>query len=215
VREQPLADQIFNLRPQPRIALTLHVAGSEEAIEPGSLGAGDGIFAVVDQIISKDSGSRRVGRLDAAAPVNQAVRLIKVDGLGDIIGNDGIVLPDFSDAIDLHGQENGNASLAQVAGQQNGGGCSPALTEQNDVGAGFLGRGEEAVAVGIEQVKNRGVGAFAVAILEDSNIGSGRKVRTNAFSELNRAMMRIVMADKTSDKADNYVGSGRGGIGRS
>lgn len=173
------------------------------------------MLPIIDQIISKDFCFRWVCSLDAAAPVNQAMRLIEVDGLGYVVGNDRIVLPDFGDAIDLHGEQNGYTRLTKVASKRDGGGCSPTLTEQNDVGARFFVGGKNAVAVGIEQVKNRGVGAFAVAILEDSNVGSGRKVRTNAFGELNRAMMRIVMADETADEANDDVGSGRRGTGRS
>lgn len=83
----------FNFRPEVRIALALHVAGGNQAIKPGSCRAIDRMLAVIDQVISEDFGSVRIGGENAAAAVNKAVGLIEVDGLMDVRGDDGIVLP--------------------------------------------------------------------------------------------------------------------------
>lgn len=114
-REAP-ANHGFDFRPEMGVAFTLHVAGSNPAIEPGSCGTANGMLAVIDQIISEDFGAMGIGGDDVAAAMNEAVGLKKVDGLIDVGGDDGVVLPKFSDAIDLDGEQDGHAFALQIAG---------------------------------------------------------------------------------------------------
>lgn len=111
------------------VALALHVAGGEDAVPEGVFGAGGGIFPVVHEVIAEDFRLGGIGSGDAAAAVDNALGLIEVDGFNNIVGDDGVVLPEFGDAIDLDGELNGNAFASQIAGQRNGGCGSPALTE--------------------------------------------------------------------------------------
>lgn len=84
------------------VALALHVARSEDAISPGSLGTLDGVSPVIHKVISEDQSLRRIGGNDLLLTVDDTVSLIKVDGLGDVVRNDRIVLPDLGYAINLH-----------------------------------------------------------------------------------------------------------------
>ena len=71
--------------------------------EPGILPALDRGFFVIHEVVPQDTGARGVGGRDVAAAVNDALSLIKVHSFDYIVGDDGIVLPDFGHAIDLHG----------------------------------------------------------------------------------------------------------------
>ena len=86
-----------------RRTFALHVAGGEDAVPPGGFRAVHRTFLVIDAVVAEDFGLSRIGGGDLAAAVNEAFGLIKVDGFGDVIGNDGIVLPKLGDAIDLDG----------------------------------------------------------------------------------------------------------------
>jgi hypothetical protein len=92
-RRQSLFNQVSNLQPEIRVAFALHVAGGEDAIPEGILGALDGIFLVIHEEVSQDFSLRRIGRDYVPASVNDPFGLIKVDGLGDVVWDDGIVLP--------------------------------------------------------------------------------------------------------------------------
>ena len=124
-----LFDQGFDLGPEVGVAFALHVAGGEDAVPEGVLGAGGGIFPVVHEVVAEDFGLCGIGGRDAAATVDDALGLIEVDGLGDIVGDDGVVLPEFGHAIDLYGELNWNAFTLQVASQRNRGCGAPALTK--------------------------------------------------------------------------------------
>ena len=104
-----LRHQGFDLRPKVRIALALHVAWGEESIPPGGFGAVDGSFLVVDAVIPKIVGLCGIGGRDLATAMDNALRLIKVHRFGDVVRNNGIVLPEFGDTVHLHGQQNRNA----------------------------------------------------------------------------------------------------------
>ena len=86
------------------IAFALHVAGSERVGEPGIIRALDGIFFVIHEVVAQDFSSDGVGCGDLASAVNDALGLIKIHGLRDVVGNNGIVLPHFGDAIYLNRQ---------------------------------------------------------------------------------------------------------------
>jgi len=88
------------------------VVGRKYTVEPGSLWTLDGVLLVVDEVVSKNVCLGRISSFDLRAAVDDAMRLIKIDGLGDVVGNDGILLPELGDAIHLDGEQNRNALAA-------------------------------------------------------------------------------------------------------
>ena len=144
-----MLDESFDLRPEVGIALALHVAGCEDAVPPGGFGALDGSFLVIHTVVAEDVGSGGVGGGDLALAMNNALGLVEVYGFSNVVGNDGIVLPNFGDAIDLHRQQNRNALAPEIAGEQDCGGRSPTVAEQDNVSASFFFGGKNAVAIGI------------------------------------------------------------------
>jgi len=191
----------------------LHVIGSEEALCPRGLGALNRVLLVIHEVVSEDLSFSGVGGDDLPAAMDDAVGLIKVHGLGDIVWNDGIVLPNFGDAIDLHGEENRDALAAEVAGEQHGSRGSPAVAEQNDTGASFFFRGKNAIAIGIEQAEDSGVSLLPAAVLENLDISIFGNGSFDQFGELNWAVVRVVVGDETSDETDYDVGRRRGWLG--
>jgi len=88
------------------------VVGGKYTVEPGSLRALDRVLLVVDEVISQNVRLGRISSFDLRAAVDDAMGLIEIDGLGDVVGNDGILLPEFGDAIHLDGEQNRNALAA-------------------------------------------------------------------------------------------------------
>jgi len=80
------------------------VSGSEDAVIPGSVGTIDVGFFVIGEIVSEDLGLGRIGGFDRGAAMDNAVRLIEIYRLSDVVGDDGVILPEFCDAIDLHSE---------------------------------------------------------------------------------------------------------------
>lgn len=54
-------------------------------------------------------------------------------------------------------------------------------------------------------MKNGAVGLFAMAVLEDADIGSGRKDLANTLSGLNHAVMGIIISDEAANETDDDV----------
>jgi len=98
-----LLDHGLDLRPEVGIALALHVAGGEDAVPPRSFGALDVILFVIEEVVAQDFGPGGINGGDVATAVDDALSLIKIHGLGYVIRNEGIVLPEFGDTIDLDG----------------------------------------------------------------------------------------------------------------
>ena len=88
------------------------MVGGKYTVEPGSLRALDRVLLVVDEVISQNVRLGRISSFDLRAAVDDAMGLIEIDGLGDVVGNDGILLPEFGDAIHLDGEQNRNALAA-------------------------------------------------------------------------------------------------------
>ncbi len=81
--------------------------------------------------------------------MDEALGLVKIHSLGNVLRNQRIVLPNLGDAIHLHGHQNWNILALQIASQQHGCRCSPAVTEQDDSSTGLFRRGKYAIMVGI------------------------------------------------------------------
>ena len=99
-----LFDQVFDLRPEVRVAFALHMAGSDDTVPPGSFGALHRSFLVVDQVVAKNFSFAGIDRFDLPPAMDNAFGLIEVRGLGDVIGNQRVILPPLRDTIHLDRQ---------------------------------------------------------------------------------------------------------------
>jgi hypothetical protein len=203
---ETLHDHALDLQPESGVTLALHVAGGEEAVCPGGLGACDWCFLVIHAVIPEDFGFCRIGGGDLLPAVHDALGLIKVYGFGDVIWNDGIVLPQFGDAIHLHCEQNRHAFAAQVPGQCNNCRRSPTVAEEDDAGPSSFFRRQNAIVIGVEQSNDAIEGLSSMAIFKNADIGVFGDGSLDLPRELNRAVVRIVMVDESSDKADHDIG---------
>src|SRR5579862_8453068 len=133
-----------------RIALALHVAGSEGALEPDGFSTPGGGFAVIEAVVAENVSLGIVGGADDRSAMNQTMRLIKVGGIFNIVGDNAIVLPKLRDTVDLNGEQDRNANAIQFTSEHDYGGGSPTVAEQNNPGPRFLFRGENAVVIAVE-----------------------------------------------------------------
>jgi len=188
------------------------VAGSEETLHAGLVRACDRIFPVVDAVIPQNLGLRWVGGGNLRPAVEDAVRLIKVDRLRDVTGDDGIVLPDFGDAVDLHGEQNGNSCLLQVTSQQYSSGSSPTMSENDDACSRLFFGGKTAVVIDIEQAHDGVVGTLPAAVFEDPNVGVFGSRALDPLSKTNGAVVKIVVAYEAAHETDDNAGGNCRGL---
>ena len=118
-RLQALADQVLDPGPEVRITFTLDVAGHESAVKPGGSFALHRSLIVVITIIAEDLCLGGVGRPNKGAAMDEAMRLVKIHGSGDVIGDDTVALPELGDAIDLHRKQHRNTDAIQFASKKN------------------------------------------------------------------------------------------------
>src|ERR1700728_4530403 len=170
-RREALHDHGFDLGPEIWITLALYVAGGQETVCPGGLGASNWRFLVIDSVITEDFGFCRIGGSDVLLAVHDALGLVKIHGFGDVIWNDGVVLPQFGDAIHLHGEQEGYAFAAQVPSQRDNRRRSPTVATPDDARSSFCFRGKNAVVIVIEQSNDAVEGLFSTAICKDPDVG--------------------------------------------
>ena len=137
--------------------------------------------------------------------MNEALGLIKVNGLGDVVWDHGIVLPELGYAIYLNGELNGNVFAPQVTGQRDDRGGSPALSEQDDVSVISFLRGENTIMIGVQQSQDSLASLLPAAIFEYADVGSRRRAGANLLRKFDWAVMRIVILHETADEADKNV----------
>ncbi|HWO39701.1 MAG TPA: hypothetical protein VNO32_63845, partial [Candidatus Acidoferrum sp.] len=70
--------------------------------------------------IAEDASARRIGSANLRLAVEQAIALIKIDGLEDIGRDYGVILAELGDAIDLDGEDYGNTVFFKLAGEFDG-----------------------------------------------------------------------------------------------
>jgi len=126
----------------------------EGAGEPGVAVALDGIRGIVEADVSEDFGAGWIGGANFGAAVEVAIRLVKVSGLLDVGGNEGIVFTDFGDAVHLNGEEDWNAVGLQLAGESDRFGAAPTVAVDDDAGVLFFVGREFAVVIDVEETQN-------------------------------------------------------------
>src|ERR1700686_796703 len=181
------------------------MAGSEYVLEPGTAAALHRLLPVIEAVVSKNLRLGIVGSYDLCAAVQQAMGLIKIPCLGDIVGDDLIALPRLLNAVDLHRKQHRDSCSIQFARQHDDGRSSPTVAEENDARLRFFLIAEDAIVIAVEQAKNGFVGGSPVAVLKDLDYVACRKVLPNALRQFHRAVARIIMALKAARKTDEDV----------
>jgi hypothetical protein len=77
------------------------------------------------------------------------------------------------------------------------------MPEENDAGAAFFLGGQHPVVICIQQAENYRVSSGSMAILEHLDVRTLRNVALNPLGQLNRAVVEIVVAYKTTDKSNH------------
>jgi len=134
------------------------------------------------------------------------MRLIKINGGGDVVGNEGVVLPRLGDTIHLHRQQNRDALPSQLAGQQHCGCGTPTVTKEDDMGPRLLFSGKNAVVIRIERPEDGVVRLFSVPVLENTDVSILGNCELDSPRELNRTVVEVVVSDKTTDETDHNAG---------
>ena len=87
--------------PDVGVTFNFDMGRHEESVVPGIPLTADGVVLVLDSDVSDDLGACRVGGANIGLTVNKPLQLIKIDGLGDVGRDDGVILAPFGDAIHL------------------------------------------------------------------------------------------------------------------
>jgi len=197
------ADEGFDLGPHFRVAFDLRVSFDEVAVPPGISLAGERTAFVVEAIISEDGSARGIGGANFGAAVERAVRLIKIGGLGDIGGDERVILAALSDAIHLDGEEDGNAVFFEQAGEVHGFRSAPAMPIDDDAGVSLLRRGERSVIVRVEEPQNFLMSQLAAMIFEGARDDAGGVILAELLDELHLGVDIIRVAYVAADKTDD------------
>lgn len=175
----------------------------EGAGEPGVAVALDGIRGIVEADIAEDFGAGWIGGANFGAAVKVAIRLVKVGGLFDVGGNEGIVFADFGDAVYLNGKENWDAVGLQLAGESNRFRAAPTVAVDDDASVLFFVGREFAVVIDVEETQNFLMRSFAAMVFENFDVNLRRIFLAEALGELDAAVDGIGVADETADEADD------------
>jgi hypothetical protein len=88
------------------------------------------------------------------------------------------------------------------------------VAEQDDARLRLFLAAQDAIMIGVEQAKNGLVRNFSVAVLEDLDGGTFRKVLLNSLRQLHGPVVWVVVADKAARKTDEDItGCGWGTAG--
>src|SRR5581483_5808978 len=204
-RFDALADEVVDLGPDPRIAFALHVISHKSAIKPRSSITLHRSLLVIEPIVADDLGFRVIFGANLRASVDEAMRLVEIDGSCDVIGNDVVVLPRFRHAVDLHGEQDWNARLIQLAREEYDSRSSPTMAEEDDAGVGLFFFAQSTVMIVIQKMENGVVSGFAMTVLEDPNKGILGKLVPRLLRKNHRALMGIIVADEAPDESDKDV----------
>ena len=128
------ADQVFHLSPNPWIALNLGVRFHEDTVEPGIFGAVEGTRLIVELEIANDPRVVWIGGAYIAATMEKPFRLIEINGLGHIGGNDGVILVHFGHTIQLDSEKDGHTVSSQSSRKRDGFRSAPAMSVEDDAG---------------------------------------------------------------------------------
>jgi len=120
LQRQVRANERFDLVPNGGIALDLNVGLHDQAVPPGILTTTEGFSFVAGAEIAEDASARWISGANLGLAVEQAIELIKIDGLEDVGRNYGVIFTKLGDAIDLDGEDYGNAVFFKLAGQFDG-----------------------------------------------------------------------------------------------
>lgn len=113
------------------------MTASEDLAGPGGVRLVDRPEHVGGFEVAEDRGMGWICSADPRTPVDgcEWIVLVEVDRGADVGRDDAVV---NADAIDLDAKADGDAELFEVACSGDGGGSSPALSEENQAGIGFF-----------------------------------------------------------------------------
>ncbi len=205
---QLLANQRIDSLPHRRVALDLDVAVHEDAVEPRIRGALERVIGVVDKKVPEDLRVVGILRPDLRLAAEEALVLVEVDSVGDVIGNHGVVLAGFGNAVHLNRQKNGYTVSLEVTSECNDGVSAPAMPIKNNSSRALLGFRGFSVSLRGKKTKDQFVSVVAAPILKRFDVNGGRELRSQMLRELHRAVDRIVVAHETSEKSQYNRGMG-------
>ena len=114
---QVRTNERLDLVPDGGIALDLDVGLHDQAVPPRILTATEGFRFVAGAEIAEDASARWIGGANLGLAVEQAIELIKIDGL-EYIGRDySVIFADLRDAIDLDRKHDRDAVSFELAGE--------------------------------------------------------------------------------------------------
>ncbi|HWO39700.1 MAG TPA: hypothetical protein VNO32_63840 [Candidatus Acidoferrum sp.] len=84
------------------------------------------------------------------------------------------------------------------------------MAKNNDAGVLFFFTRQGSSAVGVQKVKDRLMSLLAAMILEHLDVHAGGVSFAEALDELDFGVNAVIVANESTDKADNHDGFGRG-----
>jgi hypothetical protein len=116
----------------------LDVGLHENTVPPRILPATEGFCFVVGAEVAEDASALRIGGANLGLAVEHAIELIKIDGLGDVGGDYGVIFADLGDAIYLDSEDYRNTVFFELTSKFDGFRGAPTVAKNNDTGVLFF-----------------------------------------------------------------------------
>lgn len=199
-------DKVFYPAPDGIVVLDFDVRVHEGTRIPTVTCAGDGIAGVIRLIVSQDAGAAGIDGLNGFSSVKDAVRLVEVYGFADVGRDAPVVFAGFFDAVDLNGEQDGDAETVEFAREVDSFGCSPTVAEKDDAGCAFFAFAQLAVVAGIERCKDGAKGLMRVMVGEGDGIDHAGIVKIEVSGKARFAVREIVAMNASAHEADDEQG---------
>jgi hypothetical protein len=176
------------------------------SVEPRESLTPNWILLVVESIVAENASFGVIHGPDLGPPVDDTVRLVEIDGRGDIIGNDFVVLPQLWDTVHLDCKHYRHVNAVEFAREKDNCRATPALAEEHNASGGFLIVIQDAVSIGVEQVEDGPERSFAAPIFKHLDEGIFGRVPLKLMRDLHGSMVGIRVAHESANETDEDVG---------
>lgn len=196
-------DQFVDLVPDERVAFDFGMGFGEGLFVPGIILAVDVAFGIVHFEVAENFSTGGIGGADFSAAVQDPIGLEKVDGFADVGRNDRIILRQPVDAVDLDGEQDGNAFLFEPTGESDDGGRAPTVAVEDDSSVLFLREGERRVFPLAQLTENEMVRFTDSGVFEDLSSNDGREVLIEPIGEQDFVAAEVVSGDDAANEANH------------
>ncbi len=175
----------------------------EEAGIPGVFVTSYVSVLVVEPVVSEDLRVCWIDGANRGPAVEQAVELVKVNGLSYVGRDAQISVSDFGDPVYEDGEQDGDFSVFELPRHGDRFRCSPTVSIEDDSRVLLFDRAYDSVVIDIQLVQDLPKSPLAMGVLKDLRIDTNRMVLSEVDRELDLAVDDVVFLDIPSQESNH------------